>query len=81
MVEKEAQQSSNLANILNDRRYEAEMKLAQRTVKLSASGLTNIPRKKEFDDFTFIVGDCRYYVHFSLPIFCHRRLHIKMTLT
>jgi hypothetical protein len=40
------------------------VKLVQRTVKLSASGLANIPRKKEFDDFTFIVGDCRYLCPF-----------------
>jgi hypothetical protein len=37
----------------------------QRIVKLSASGLANIPGRNEFNDFTFAVGDCRH----SCPAF------------
>jgi hypothetical protein len=45
------------------------MKLVQRTVKLSASGLANIPRKQKLDNFTFIVGECRYLCPFFVADF------------
>jgi hypothetical protein len=48
-----------------------------RTFKLFANELTNIPRRKELDDFAFIVGDCRYspptfVANFSSPKIAHR---------
>ena len=43
------------------------MELVQRTVKLSANGLATIPKRRELDDFTFVVGDRRY--SYSYPTF------------
>jgi hypothetical protein len=60
------------------------MKLAQCTVKLSASRFLNIPRKKKFDDFTFIVGDCRYLCPFFVADFLSPKIayqhDIEMTI-